>query len=85
MPGCATADLGRPLAQALRGLRGITGAIPRGEHCTRSSGFEYRSGQRVLRYLPEPGVQAVLDRTQQAAIERICARLPELVPPMPPC
>ena len=47
-------------------------------------GYAYYAEQRILRYLPEPGVQAVLDGNQRAAIERICGRLAELVPPMPP-
>jgi fructosamine-3-kinase len=49
-----------------------------------SDGYEFYAEQRLLRYLPEPGVQALLNAGQRAAIERICARLPELVPPMPP-
>lgn len=47
-------------------------------------GYAFYAGQRLLRYLPEPGVQALLDQSQRASIERICARLPQLVPPMPP-
>lgn len=47
-------------------------------------GYQFYAEHRLLRYLPEPGVQAVLGSTRAAAIERICARLPSLVPPMPP-
>ena len=46
--------------------------------------YRFYAEQRILRYLPEPGVQATLDSGRRAAIERICERLPELVPPMPP-
>jgi fructosamine-3-kinase len=49
-----------------------------------ADGYEFYAEQRLLRYLPEPGVRAVLDGGQLAAVERIAARLPELVPPMPP-
>lgn len=46
--------------------------------------YAYYAEHRILRYLPEPGVQAILDTHHRAAIERICGRLPDLVPPMPP-
>lgn len=49
-----------------------------------ADGYEFYAERRLLRYLPEPGVRAVLEPGQLAAIERIAARLPELVPPMPP-
>lgn len=47
-------------------------------------GYRFYAQHRLLRYLPEPGVRQILDQGQRAAIERICARLPDLVPPMPP-
>jgi fructosamine-3-kinase len=47
-------------------------------------GYQFYAEQRLLRYLPEPGVCAVLDGAQRGAIERIAGRLPELVPPMRP-
>lgn len=46
--------------------------------------YEFFTQHRVLRYLPEPAVAAVLDRADRAAVERICAKLPELVPPSYP-
>jgi fructosamine-3-kinase len=49
-----------------------------------ADGYEFYAEQRLLRYLPEPGVRAVLDGARLAAIEQIAARLPALVPPMPP-
>jgi fructosamine-3-kinase len=49
-----------------------------------ADGYEFYAEQRLLRYLPEPGVRAVLDGGQLATVEQIAARLPDLVPPMPP-
>jgi fructosamine-3-kinase len=46
--------------------------------------YEFFARYRVLRYLPEPGVRAVLEPAELAGIERICHRLPELVPPSYP-
>jgi fructosamine-3-kinase len=47
-------------------------------------GHEFFIRHRVLRFLPEPRLRAVLDADARGAIERICARLRDLVPPMPP-
>jgi fructosamine-3-kinase len=47
-------------------------------------GHEFFARHRVLRYLSEPHVEAHLDAAERAALEHLCARLPELVPPMPP-
>ncbi len=47
-------------------------------------GHEFFIQHRILRFLPEPRLRAVLDAGARAAIERICARLRDLVPPMPP-
>lgn len=49
-----------------------------------SDGYEFFATHRILRYLAEPNAQAVLTAEQRAGIERICARLPDLVPPAPP-
>lgn len=49
-----------------------------------TDGYHFYAEQRIRRYLPEPGVRALLTRGQLAAIERICTRLPQLIPPMPP-
>jgi len=62
---------------------GWLGSLPQRNAWT-SDGYEFYAEQRLLRYLPESGVQQILDTTQRSAIERICGRLPELVPPMPP-
>ena len=47
-------------------------------------GHEFFAVHRLLRYLREPAAEAGLDRAGRTAVERLCARLPELVPPMPP-
>lgn len=62
---------------------GYLGTLPQ-HNAWCADGYRFYAEQRVLRYLAEPGVHAVLDSGQQAAIERVCARLPDLVPPMPP-
>ncbi|MHA6757537.1 fructosamine kinase family protein [Streptacidiphilus sp. PAMC 29251] len=41
--------------------------------------------RRILRWLSEPLVEAVFDRHERQALERLCAALPDLVPPQPPC
>jgi fructosamine-3-kinase len=46
--------------------------------------YEFFARNRILRYLGEPAVAAVLTAPQRAAIERICSRLPQLVPPARP-
>lgn len=62
---------------------GFLGRLPQtnGWH---DDGHAFYAEHRLLRYLPEPGVAAHLDRTWRTAVERLCDRLPELVPPMPP-
>jgi fructosamine-3-kinase len=49
-----------------------------------SDGHGFFAERRLLRYLHEPNVVRVLDASERATVERICARLPELVPVMPP-
>jgi fructosamine-3-kinase len=46
--------------------------------------YEFFARHRVQRYLPEPAVRAVLTPSERAAVERIAARLPDLVPPARP-
>lgn len=46
--------------------------------------YEFFVRHRILRYLPEPAVTAVLDAADRTAIESICHRLPSLVPPSYP-
>jgi fructosamine-3-kinase len=48
-------------------------------------GFEFFTQHRLLRWLDEPRVQAALDAADRSAMERLCARLPELLPDRPAC
>ena len=46
-------------------------------------GYEFFATHRILRWLPEPAVAAALNAGDRAGLERICGRLPQLVPPAP--
>ncbi|MEU5660372.1 fructosamine kinase family protein [Streptomyces sp. NPDC047737] len=48
-------------------------------------GFEFFAQHRLLRWLGERRVQEVLDTADRAALERLCDRLPELLPVRPAC
>ncbi|WP_341997277.1 fructosamine kinase family protein [Microbacterium sp. LWH7-1.2] len=48
-------------------------------------GFEFFAEHRLLRWLDEPRVLAALDHADRLALERLCSRLPELLPDKPPC
>ncbi|WP_194821502.1 fructosamine kinase family protein [Micromonospora sp. S-DT3-3-22] len=48
-------------------------------------GFAFFAEHRLLRWLPEPRVRAALDAADRTAVERLCARLPELLPVRPAC
>ncbi|GAB7045868.1 fructosamine kinase family protein [Catenuloplanes indicus] len=48
-------------------------------------GFAFFAEHRLLRWLPEPRVAAALAPADRAALERLCARLPELLPDRPAC
>ena len=48
-------------------------------------GFEFFARHRLLRWLDEPRVEAALDAADRSALERLCARLPELLPAKPAC
>ncbi|MDC7122193.1 fructosamine kinase family protein [Cellulomonas fimi] len=48
-------------------------------------GFEFYARRRLLRWLPEPRVQAAFDEQDRRALEHLCDRLTELLPPAPPC
>lgn len=82
---------GRAVA-ALHGVRGERygwkadgwlGVLPQRNPWS-DDGYAFFAEHRVLRYLAEPRVAAVLTPADRSALERLCARLPELVPPMPP-
>ena len=49
-----------------------------------SDGHEFFAHRRVLRWLPEPEVEAAFDADDRRAIEALCAALPDLVPARPP-
>ena len=48
-------------------------------------GFAFFAQHRLLRWLGEDRVDAALDRADRAALERLCDRLPELLPDRPAC
>ncbi|MEW9555134.1 fructosamine kinase family protein [Nonomuraea sp. NPDC050783] len=48
-------------------------------------GHEFFAEHRLLRWLSEPRVQEALDPADRAALERLCNRLPELLPARPAC
>jgi fructosamine-3-kinase len=48
-----------------------------------TDGHAFYARQRILRWLPEPRVEAEFDREERRAVERLCAALPELIPPHP--
>lgn len=48
-------------------------------------GFAFFAQHRLLRWLGEPRVEAALDREDRAALERLCHKLPDLLPDRPAC
>jgi fructosamine-3-kinase len=48
-------------------------------------GFAFFAQHRLLRWLDQPRVEAALDRADRSALERLCHRLPELLPDRPAC
>ncbi|GIF75110.1 fructosamine kinase family protein [Asanoa siamensis] len=48
-------------------------------------GFAFFAQHRLLRWLGEPRVDAALDQADRAALERLCDRLPDLLPARPAC
>ncbi|MEW2146666.1 fructosamine kinase family protein [Micromonospora vinacea] len=48
-------------------------------------GFAFFAQHRLLRWLDEPRVEAALDAEDRAALERLCDRLPDLLPERPAC
>ncbi|MET8945830.1 fructosamine kinase family protein [Streptomyces sp. NPDC004542] len=57
----------------------------RQENAWETDGHTFFAERRILRWLPEPLVEAAFDREERRALERLCAALPELVPPRPAC
>ncbi|MEU8008647.1 fructosamine kinase family protein [Micromonospora parva] len=48
-------------------------------------GFAFFAEHRLLRWLDQPRVEAALDAADRAALERLCDRLPDLLPDRPAC
>jgi len=48
-----------------------------------ASGHDFFAGRRLLRYLSEPAAEQALTAADRRAVERLCARLPEIIPAMP--
>ncbi|MBQ0906100.1 fructosamine kinase family protein [Micromonospora sp. U21] len=48
-------------------------------------GFAFFAQHRLLRSLGQPRVEAALDAGDRAALERLCHRLPDLLPDRPAC
>jgi fructosamine-3-kinase len=46
-----------------------------------TDGHAFFAQHRILRWLPEPLVEAEFDSAERRAVERLCAALPELIPP----
>jgi fructosamine-3-kinase len=62
---------------------GWLGRLPQ-ENGWDDDGHRFFAERRLLRYLGEPLVAEALDGSDRAALERICERLPDLVPAGPP-
>jgi len=57
----------------------------RQENAWTDDGYEFFARRRLLRWLPERRVRAALDEQDRQALERLCERLPDLLPPRPAC
>jgi fructosamine-3-kinase len=57
----------------------------RQENAWTADGYEFFARHRLLRWLPERRVLAALDERDRRALERLCERLPDLLPPRPAC
>jgi fructosamine-3-kinase len=55
----------------------------RQENTWESDGYAFFAEHRVLRWLPEPLVEAAFDGDERLALERLCRALPEIVPYQP--
>jgi len=53
------------------------------ENAWDDDGHRFFAEHRILRYLREPAAQRTLDASDRAGLERLCARLPVLVPASP--
>ena len=57
----------------------------RQENAWTTDGYEFFAQHRLLRWLPERRVQAALDERDRRALERLCALLPDVLPPRTAC
>ena len=57
----------------------------RQENAWTADGYEFFARHRLLRWLPERRVRAALAERDRRALERLCERLPDLLPPRPAC
>ena len=57
----------------------------RQENAWTADGYEFFAHRRLLRWLPERRVRAALDERDRHALELLCERLPDLLPPRPAC
>ena len=81
----------RDLAAAHRSTAGDRFGWPRDGYLGRlrqvntwtASGHQFFAEHRLLRYLSEPAAEQVLTAADRRAVERLCARLPEIIPDMP--
>ena len=48
-----------------------------------ANGHDFFAENRLLRYLSEPAVEKALTAADRRAVERLCARLPEIIPAAP--
>jgi fructosamine-3-kinase len=62
---------------------GWLGVLPQ-RNTWHDDGHAFFAEHRLLRYLDEPKADAVLTADDRSALERLCARLPEIVPAAPP-
>jgi fructosamine-3-kinase len=62
---------------------GYLGRLPQRNAWT-TDGHAFFAEHRLLRYLGEPLTQQALDSADRRALERLCDRLPEIIPAMPP-
>jgi fructosamine-3-kinase len=61
---------------------GWLGWLPQ-ENAWEEDGHRFFAERRILRYLREPAAQRALDASDRAGLERLCARLPVLLPASP--
>lgn len=57
----------------------------RQDNTRETDGHTFFAQRRILRWLAEPLVEAEFDGAERQALERLCAALPEPVPPRSPC